>query len=428
MYVVKNTRSVAEVVEYRGPMSGPGSIEHRHLRSAIEYAVAMGDEFGRRKAPIPVPREVRAASGQARIPTGALGRLRRAIDSDEGFRSTIAAGALPELVDPIGILWLQRPAGWEERAERLVLEMAAEAEEADVRTVLRREEKRRRAAEQAAVRLRADIALRDVSIESLRAEVEGLRADVAKADDEAAEFRAELVDLRIEARHARDREVAAKARLEAVLADRRGTGEHPSALPNPADASPPAVAERPGVDPAAVAELARATHELAGRLEALLPSEAARPDRRAETRTPLRLPGGVIASSAEAAEFLLRSDAAVLVDGYNVAKLAWPNRSLESQRSQLLDAVENLARRFGSDLTVVFDGAAVVGSHAGRRRLVRVVWSPEGVIADDVIRDEVRRLPTARAVVVVTNDAEIVADVKALGANVVASNALLAVL
>jgi hypothetical protein len=57
-----------------------------------------------------------------------------------------------------------------------------------------------------------------------------------------------------------------------------------------------------------------------------------------------------------------------------------------------------------------------------------VVWSSEGVIADDVIRDEVRRLPSARAVVVVTNDAEIITDVKALGANVVPSNALLAVL
>jgi predicted RNA-binding protein with PIN domain len=136
----------------------------------------------------------------------------------------------------------------------------------------------------------------------------------------------------------------------------------------------------------------------------------------------------VIASSAEAAEFLLRSDAVVLIDGYNVAKLAWPSRTLEAQRTQLLDALENLARRFGSDLTVVFDGASVVGAHTSRRRLVRVVWSPEGVIADDVIRDEVRRLPSARAVVVVTNDAEIVTDVKALGANVVPSNALLAVL
>ena len=76
----------------------------------------------------------------------------------------------------------------------------------------------------------------------------------------------------------------------------------------------------------------------------------------------------------------------------------------------------------------MFDGAAVVGAYAPRRRLVRVVWSPEGVIADDVIRDEVRRLPATRAVVVVTNDAEIVADVKALGANVVPSNAMIAVL
>jgi hypothetical protein len=36
-------------------------------------------------------------------------------------------------------------------------------------------------------------------------------------------------------------------------------------------------------------------------------------------------------------------------------------------------------------------------------------------------------LPATRAVVVVTNDAEIVADVKALGANVLPSNALIAV-
>jgi predicted RNA-binding protein with PIN domain len=69
----------------------------------------------------------------------------------------------------------------------------------------------------------------------------------------------------------------------------------------------------------------------------------------------------------------------------------------------------------------------VVGAHTARRRLIRTVYSPEGVIADDVIRDEVRRLPATRAVVVVTNDAEIVADVKALGANVLPSNALIAV-
>jgi predicted RNA-binding protein with PIN domain len=403
-------------------MSDPAPIEHRHLRSAIEYAVLMGDEIAKRRAPISVPREVRSVAGKARIPTGSLGRLRRAIDRDDSFRTAIAAGALPELVDPIGILWLQRPDGWESEIEHLVAAQADAAAEADLQTSLRREEKRRRAAEQVAVRLRADIAGRDASIDALRGELDGLRADVVKAEDEVAELRAELVDLRIEARHARDREAAAAARLDAAL-------EAPSTQSNDADRRVEEVgAQVNGVDPGAVAELARATRELAGRLEALLPSEAPPPDPRAEARRPLRLPGGVIASSAEAAEFLLRSDAVVLVDGYNVAKLAWPSRTLEVQRTQLLDALENLARRFGSDLTVVFDGASVVGSHTSRRRLVRVVWSPEGVIADDVIRDEVRRLPSARAVVVVTNDAEIVTDVKALGANVVPSNALLAVL
>jgi predicted RNA-binding protein with PIN domain len=413
-------------------MSDQAPIEHRLLRSAIEYAVLMGDEITKRRAAVPVPRELRAVAGKARIPTGSLGRLRRAIDGDEAFRTAIAAGALPELVDPIGILWLQRPEGWESQVEQLVAEQADAAADAELRTSLRREEKRRRAAEQVAVRLRTDIAERDASIDALRAELDGLRADVVKAEDEVAELRAELVDLRIEARHARDREAAAAARLDAALRTPSIPGDDAGRRVEEVGAEANGTGangmEVNGVDPGAVAELARATRELAGRLEALLPSETPPPSPRAEARRPLRLPGGVIASSAEAAEFLLRSDAVVLVDGYNVAKLGWPSRTLEAQRTQLLDALENLARRFGSDLTVVFDGASVVGAHTSRRRLVRVVWSPEGVIADDVIRDEVRRLPSARAVVVVTNDAEIVTDVKALGANVVPSNAMLAVL
>jgi len=413
------------VIGYRAVMSDPASIEHRHLRSAIEYAVVMGDEITKRKVAIAVPRELRAMSGKARIPAGSLGQLRRAIDGDDRFRAAIAAGVLPELVDPIGLLWLQRPDGWEARVHELAAEMAAHEADSDLHAALRREEKRRHAAEQVAIRLRADVVERDVSIAVLRSDVDELRADVVKAEDEAATLRVELVDVRIEARHARDREAAAKAKLDAVSDDpvvsNAGHSERAADGRNRSF-------EPPGVDPAAVSDVARAARELAGRLEALLPSETTEASPRSAARQPLRLPGGVIASSGEAAEFLLRSEAVVLVDGYNVAKLAWPNRSLDAQRTHLLDALENVARRFTSDITVVFDGAAVLGAHATRRRLVRVVWSPEGVIADDVIRDEVRRLPTARAVVVVTNDAEIVADVKALGANVVPSNALIAVL
>ena len=77
---------------------------------------------------------------------------------------------------------------------------------------------------------------------------------------------------------------------------------------------------------------------------------------------------------------------------------------------------------------MIFDGASVVGAHASRRRLTRVVYSPAGIIADDVIRDEVKRIPANNAVVVVTNDAQIVRDVRRDGANVVPSNAFLSIL
>jgi predicted RNA-binding protein with PIN domain len=96
------------------------------------------------------------------------------------------------------------------------------------------------------------------------------------------------------------------------------------------------------------------------------------------------------------------------------------------QRQVLLDTVENVARRYGSDLTVVFDGAGVIGASSDQRRLVRVVYSPEGVIADDVIRSEVARLPATRHVVVVTNDRAVVTDVRGLGANTVSSDRFVA--
>ena len=115
----------------------------------------------------------------------------------------------------------------------------------------------------------------------------------------------------------------------------------------------------------------------------------------------------------------------MLVDGYNVAKLAVGLDCAGQRRS--VDAIEN-TRRFGSDITVVFDGADVVGANADRRRIVRVMFSPDEVIADDVIRDEVRRLPQTRPVVVVTNDQQIVRDVRAMGANTLSSDQLLALM
>ena len=144
-------------------------------------------------------------------------------------------------------------------------------------------------------------------------------------------------------------------------------------------------------------------------------------------RQPLALPGGVISTSAEAAEYLLRSNAAVFVDGYNVAKRGWPDRELEEQRRLLIARAEELVRRFGSDVTIVFDGASIVGAHTPQRRIARIIYSPAGTIADDVIRDLVAAVDASRAVVVVTDDREVVDDMRSAGANVVPANAFLAI-
>ena len=105
---------------------------------------------------------------------------------------------------------------------------------------------------------------------------------------------------------------------------------------------------------------------------------------------------------------------------------SWAGRAttLAVQRDRVLDVADDVARRLGSELVVVFDGADVVGGHARRRRLVRVAWSPPGVSADDVIRAEVAAVPAARPVVVVTNDQAIRRDVAAAGANTVVQRGL----
>ncbi len=170
------------------------------------------------------------------------------------------------------------------------------------------------------------------------------------------------------------------------------------------------------VEVRALAGVARA---LADRLHGLVDVTAA-------PRRAVALPGGVAHSARASAEFLLRVPRMlVLVDGYNVAKLGWSTLELADQRERILDATDDVARRFGTEIAVVFDGSDVVGGHARRRRLVRVRYSPAGVLADDVIRDEVAALDPSRPVVVVTNDKAVRRDVVAHGANAVSSEAFL---
>ena len=402
-------------------------IEPRYLRSAIEFAVAIAAEAQKRKMSIPFPGELKTQFSKSRIPSKSLGRLRRAIEADDVFRQRVALGVTPELVDEVGTLWLTQPTNWETDAAKLIVGMESAEQEAGLEAALRTSEKRRLAAEQVTLRTRADLVSLAEGLDSRESEIDVLRADLTKADDVLSEMKAEIIDVRNEARHARDRESAAVTKLQAAMAELEQVRRS-------SEQDEPLVPESAPNNEGEIANAVQTARDLADQLASLLPdsaeTSAVEPSRttRPERRQILPLPGGVISSSAEAALFFVRSDAEILVDGYNVAKLGWPRLDLEEQRNTLLDAVENLVRRYGADITVIFDGASIVGAHTGRRSLTRVVFSPQGVTADDVIRDEVRRIPATHSVVVVTNDAEIVRDVRADGANALPSNALLAVM
>ena len=78
---------------------------------------------------------------------------------------------------------------------------------------------------------------------------------------------------------------------------------------------------------------------------------------------------------------------------------------------------------------MVFDAASsLTRPPVAPPRGVKVLFSPQGVIADDIIRDLVAVEPPGRVVVVVTSDAEIVRDVAKAGARPISSVALLSLL
>lgn len=119
----------------------------------------------------------------------------------------------------------------------------------------------------------------------------------------------------------------------------------------------------------------------------------------------------------------------VVVDGYNVTKTMWPDLPLEQQRERLVRGMAPLAARSGCEVTVVFDAADTQERPpVNRPRNVRVLFSPVGVIADDVIRELVGVEPAGRPLTVVTSDRAVVGDVVRSGARAVSAAALAALL
>ncbi len=403
---------------YDDPMTSPPA-DARYLRSALEFAIEMARQGAKLRPPARYPTRLKRYLSAEVVATSNLVAVRRIIESDPDYRQRLARGALPELVDPIGQLWLARPDGWEAQIEELVAQAEIEARDADLSRQLARADRRRVAAEQATVRTRAELVTLADTVADRDRQLALVAGQVADLEDRLASLTEEVSQARREARHARDRQLAAEQRLAAAQTELDQARLSQSAAEEVRDE---ALADRAD-SLADRSELLRLA-DLAGSLSTQLASLVAIDDSTPETRVPLALPGGLTRDSRDGARFLITSGASIIVDGYNISQLAWPGLALVDQRRRLIDALEDLAKTTGSDITVVFDGAHVVGAH-GQRRLVRVVFSPPEVIADDIIRDEVRRLPASRSVVVVTNDAEIITDIRAMGANPLPSHALI---
>ena len=430
------------------------------LRLALEFAVAIAAAGQKLRPPMVFPAGLKPYLKFQKLDKTSMPPVRRAIVADEDFRNRLGVAVTPELVDEIGIIWLQRSPGWEQRVVELHAAALQAAENAIAEAALRKSERRREAAELATARAQADLsAVRDeVAREQARREKAEAKAVAASSETETLrrevqQLQREVEKARVKLGHESDRagkiadvQAAADARVlaaEAQVAELRAVVDR--VLTERVDQTVPeshavaaAVVNREAA--AALKKAASATHDLAealsraaGALLSNLPAAAqpsaplvpAKP--RGPKRKPIAIPGGMFGDTVAVAQHLLKTPhVRVIVDGYNVAKLAWPKLELDEQRKVCIETLEDISRRFGTDIHVIFDGADVVGASAGRR-LIRVQFSPAGVIADDVIRAEVDALPSKTPLVVVTNDQAIVTDVRSAGANVLSSDTLLAV-
>ena len=374
----------------------------------------------------PLPAALKQVAGFAPARRARLGAsaIMTELERDEELRERVAVQvgtrATDETNDVAALAWLERSEGWEDavrraaervppksgpdqqereqrlreradEAERTLREQrrlhkeavdALKAEVATLRRTLGETRTRERAAREEA---EAERARADEGLTRAERELRGLRAQLAKLEEQAGEHRRQ-------ARSDRD-EVTVRARLlletlnDAAVGLRRELGL-PTVSGNPGD-----------------------------RVEAELAEHGTR-----EPTSTGSLPSN---SPALLEQYLALPRARLVIDGYNVTKSTWPTLSLEAQRTRLLTLLPGLVARTSAETTVVFDAAGsdtrpVVAAPRG----VKVLFSPVGVIADDVIRDLVAAEPSGRVVVVVTEDRELADDVRRAGARVVAPGAL----
>lgn len=423
------------------------------LRHALEFAVAIASAGSKLRPPLPFPVGLKPFLKMNRIDRAGLAVVRQALVGDPQFRGQLGAVATIEMADDLGVVWLQRGDGWVAQVRQLHTQMQARAQAEAELTELRRSERRREAAELVAARAQAEVLHQRGGVERERgrrelaeAAIEDATKTAQRANQEASRLRNELTKsatrsalLSEQLGAAQQALVSANHRIleleqlrDQLLADRASAPQQAAMNSSSVAQATLEISQVVGAADAlehAIAATSEVT-TLLKRTASMLtphpnhPSGSSGPrqtnmEKRRTPRRPIAVPGGLHGNSlAVAAHFMRTARVEVVVDGYNLAKQAWPRLALLDQRERCIEAMEDLARRYGCSIVVIFDGADVIGANAGRR-LVRVAYSPAGVSADDVIRDVVARIDDHVPVVVATDDQAIIVSVRAMGANVV---------
>lgn len=108
-----------------------------------------------------------------------------------------------------------------------------------------------------------------------------------------------------------------------------------------------------------------------------------------------------------------------LIDAYNLLFRGPKNRkSLEENRKQLIEEINQAANRLSISITLVFDGSSEEIPRKGHFDSIAIVYTPLKQTADEYILQEVEMTKHPSSITVVSNDSELTRKCSALRAKV----------
>ena len=405
------------------------------LRDALMAAVEVARAGQKEKPPVDPPTRLKQVLAFKRFPERALEQVRAVVESDEEFRQQVLAEGDEEAMGRIGWLWLTRPDGWEQEYAELATAAERETEQAaDAQSIQALEQKQQRteAAVEKAERQRKKA---DDDRDAAKAEAAQARTQMRQAREEAKALTADLEEA------LREREAAQKS-LDRALRTQDRTAAKLKSAQTQLDRLKKELRdsrEQHKTEINTLKELlAQAEDEVALAREAgFEPPAEPEPDPEPlplTRREPVRMPGGLLNDTPEAAEYLLRQvlDIVVLVDGYNVTFKNWEKLPVQQQRHRFLQKMEELSARYsGAEFVVVFDGTQTDYDYiatTARSLGVTVRFSKPGVTADDHIISQCDSYPLSRPIAVVSEDGEVREQARERGANLIHPRKLLEIM